>query len=131
MRLYHFTGREHLNGIRRDGLSLGSMLLPDGSFERPVQWLTKSSSWAQPWATRRIVHCDRSECRLPVVIPNAMRERLHRWCDYSRQFPREWVEEFNEAGGGGAVAREWYVFLGCIPTVQIVGLDFRPEGPGE
>jgi hypothetical protein len=131
MRLWHYTGKEHVEGIQRQGILGGSLFWPTArGYQRlaDLQWLTDSDSWTQGWATRELVHCDRTEARFRVAIPKSQSAALlYPWRAFAWKLglPRQEVEWFAEAGGGGD--EHWYVFLGGIPRGWLRGLELRPS----
>jgi hypothetical protein len=134
--LYHYTALHHADEIRASGaISRGGVPVPDqdGETLRAIvpgwQWLTRSSTWAQPWATRQVIRCDRTECRLVVEIPLLELDRLRRW---DRVWPlfgftAQAARRFAALGGGSdADAAAWYLFKGPIPYDWVVEIETRP-----
>jgi hypothetical protein len=135
-RLYHYTALHHAEEIRRSGgISRGGVPVPSADGETVVglargwQWLTSDAGWAQSWATRQSIECDRTECRFVVEIPLLELHRLHRW-DRSAGlfgFGPDAAKRFAELGGGTEeAARSWWLFKGRIPAAWLVGLERRP-----
>lgn len=137
-RLFHYTARHHADDIRRSGaIDRGGVPIPSDSGEEVVgiapgfQWLTTSDDWCQGWATRLIVSCDRTECRLVVRIPILERHRLARWVAVAADFGygAETARRF-AALGSGSDPSTWYLFDGAIPYAWVTAVERRPEqGP--
>lgn len=129
MRLYHYTGSEHVVDIQRQGISEGGLNLR-GTIVNGYQWLTDDPGWSQAWATMRLVHCDRTEYRFAVSIPKSARMRLFRWFDFVEvaRIPAPMVEDLMREGGGPEAAQHWYIFVGRIHPSWLRGLETRPEG---
>lgn len=132
VRLYHYTGHDHVDGIRRDGITRGSVYVPWATGYRVVhgvQWLTDSDDWSgQGWATQIVLrNHDRTSVRYSVVIPKSARPNLHRWNDYARvvlRVPEHHLRAFNQAGGSDG--SRWYVYVGRIPCGWLRAIDERP-----
>lgn len=139
MKLYHYTGLEHVEGIRREGLTLGGIALPvmnpDGSCSyrlgRGYQWLTDLDDWAQSWATQNLTHCDRTEARFIIVIPKAHRNRL---VSSDALMDTIYAQAGDHLAPGSREAwdeweghERWYVFAGRIPPSWIRGFERHPE----
>jgi hypothetical protein len=146
---YHYTALHHAEEIiAAGGISKGGIPIPDPSGEylddprggpclrlplaaaRGWQWLTKRADWAQPWATRQIIDCDRTEVRFVVEIPLLELDRLRRWDDVAADFgyTPEIGRRFAALAGGDSSS--WFVFGGVIPKRWILAVEKRP-GLGE
>lgn len=132
-RLFHYTALHHAEGIMRSGgISRGGIPIPDPTgthaegVERGWQWLTTSDDWAQPWATRGIVRCDRTEVRFVVEVPLLELHRLRRWDAVAADFGYrpELARAFAGLAGGDSSA--WRVFRGTIPRSWLRGVEKRP-----
>ncbi|MFL5688679.1 MAG: hypothetical protein ACJ77I_06790 [Chloroflexota bacterium] len=132
-RLFHYTALHHAEEIMRSGgISSGGIPIPDPSgehlerVERGWQWLTTSDDWAQPWATRKTVRCDRTEVRFVVEIPLLELHRLRRWDAVASDFGYrpEIARAFADLAGGDSSA--WHVFRGTIPRSWLRGVEKRP-----
>lgn len=132
MKLYHFTGKQHLAGIRQAGLRIGGIPDPRGLKMGRFSWLTDNPVWSQPWAPRP-VHCndghicDRTAMRLTVVIPKTSRACLIPWFALGRGLglSEEWMIELDRQGGGDSL--HWYIFNGVIPFGWVRDVAFRPS----
>lgn len=127
MKLFHYTGTHHIDGIRQKGIRSGGLVVPTTAGNRIVrgwQWLTDDPSWQQGWATMETLDCDRTEVRFIVAIPKSHRNKLHRWDALSEMFAKWWVDDFREQGGGDS--SHWYVFQGPIPFGWTRGMEQRP-----
>lgn len=131
MKLYHYTGSEHVRGIQMNGIRNGGWLMPDGRSElTPVEWLTTDDNWlGQTWATMTITHCDRTEARFVVVIPKAHRNKLMHWRKAADQLgiSRVYQDEVISRPG----EEHWHVFLGNIPRGWLRTLELRPGVPAQ
>jgi hypothetical protein len=91
--LYHFTSPDRVGKIKREGLTLGLVILPPphapphyrlgdplaplpGQPEGTIalrahvgQWLTDDPDWRQAWATRARLKLDRTAWRVRVDVP--------------------------------------------------------------
>jgi len=135
-RLFHYTALHHAEEIRASGgITRGAVPIPsaDGRSLAGIgsgwQWLTTDDGWAQSWATRQSIDCDRTECRFVVVVPLEELHRLFRWDREAGRFgfTPETARRFAELGGGTAASSAaWYVFKGSIPAAWLVALERRP-----
>lgn len=126
-RLYHFTGRHHVAGIRQAGITAGGIPLRDtGRILWGFQWLTDDPAWSQGWATMRTLDCDRTEARFTVAIPKGDRGNLIRWTDLGPRlgFTPEQMAWFSEFGGYGA--DHWWLYRGRIRPSWLRDLTYRP-----
>ena len=132
-RLFHYTALHHAEDIMRSGgISRGGIPIPsaDGArlerVERGWQWLTTSDDWAQPWATRKVVRCDRTEVRFVVEVPLLELHRLRRWDAVAADFGYRPLiaQAFADLAGGDSSA--WHVFQGTIPHSWLRGVEKRP-----
>jgi hypothetical protein len=134
-RLYHYTARHHADEIMQHGaIDRGGVSIPDRSGNgllgvvRGYQWLTTDATWAQGWNTRTLVRCDRTECRLVVLIPERQLHRLSRWTEVARDFGyRAEVARRFAALGTGSDPTTWYVFEGPIPYEWVALVEDRPK----
>ena len=135
-RLFHYTALHHAEQIRRaGGITRGGVPIPSADGESLAglvpgwQWLTTDAGWAQSWATRQSIDCDRTECRFVVVVPLEELHRLKRWDRVAADFGYrpETAAAFAALGGGDASSSaSWYVFKGPIPAAWLVALERRP-----
>lgn len=110
MRLFHYTGRDHIAGIMQRGILPYVALAPEGrqAPQQDVIWLTESRDWSQTWATMHSHTCDRTAVRLTVQLADAyvsaqlrryieVRERFGEWAklleapEYARDVPHWWI----------------------------------------
>ncbi len=113
MKLYHYTAREYLPSIKRQGITRGDVpLTPTGGFNAP--WLTDDPNAAQQdW--KEGSGLDKTAVRIEVAIPKSERKKLLSWpvlADRAKMDPT-WYEALDKAGGGGSA--HWHVFYGRIP----------------
>lgn len=132
MRLYHYTGLDHVEGIRRDGLTLGMPPLwtADGwRVLRGYQWLTDDASWKQGWATDHSGVCgDRMAVRVAVEVPEGEKRSLFRWNVYALAvlgMDRRVLKAFNATGGSDG--KSWWVYRGSVPTGWLREWEHKPE----
>jgi hypothetical protein len=149
--LFHFTAREHLPAIMREGLRLGDV--PTLTLRGPGQnavWLTTNPSpnGHGLGSARELTDEDREFHRqLTGVLPprgsrypdkRAVRitigelpepARLVRWCRWSR---RNVADEIYDclARAGGEKHRSWYIYRGVIPPASFAAVEFR-NGDGQ
>lgn len=126
MKLYHYTGTHHIEGIRTKGILPGNVPTPRGDVVYGFVWLTTDSDWRQPWATMHTLDCDRTAVRFTIVIPKSARGCLHDWTDVAPAFGYRgaMLEAFNFQGRGAA----WRLFEGHIPRGWLRGIEVRPSG---
>lgn len=142
MTLYHFTGRHHLDGIIREGITRGGIVKPCWfRSNAPVevvranpeafvlygwQWLTSDPSFGQGWATKRMICCDRAEIRLTVEVKPGHGRDAMPWNEKAREmgFTDEELRDFNAAGKSDG--SPWIVYRGRIPPKWIRSVDLRP-----
>ena len=133
-RLFHYTALHHAEEIRASGgITRGAVPIPSADGQAPAglapgwQWLTSDPDWAQGWATRQVVTCDRTECRFVVLVPLEEMDRLFRWDRTAVQFgyDAETAARFAALGTGSDPAR-WWLFKGSIPAAWLVALERRP-----
>lgn len=83
MKLYHFCAPQFLEGIRREGLTLGRtpFQLPTGrlGFIQGTQWMTVNPDFEQAWNPMDTIRYDRTAYRLTYAIPKDAREHLATW----------------------------------------------------
>lgn len=130
---YHYTALHHAEEIvASGGISRGGIPIPDPSgeyldgIERGWQWLTTSADWAQPWATRTLTACDRTEVRFTVEIPLLDLDRLARWDNIAVAFgySKRSAERLAQFGGGDSSS--WFVVWGTIPKSWFRTVEKRP-----
>lgn len=124
IKLYHFTGRDHADLIRREGITKGGVPLPDGRIMWGYIWLTDDPRWsAQHWATNHTGACgDRLEVRFTIEVP---RVTVMPWNDVARKFGymRDDLTRFNLAGGSDG--SHWYICPYGIPVKTITEITPR------
>lgn len=132
MTLYHYTGLDHVDGILRDGLTMGVLPLwtVDGwQLVRGYQWLTDDPGWQQGWATNRTGICgDRTAVRVAVEVPESERRNLFRWHLFALavlRMDRRELQAFNAAGGSDG--KSWWVYRGSISTGWLGKWEQKPE----
>lgn len=137
IRLYHYTARHHADEIMAHGaIDRGGIPIPTRSGDamsgiaRGFQWLTSDPSWRQGWATRETIGCDRTECRLIVLVPEKQAHRLMPWVEVAHDFGyRGDLARRFAAIGTGSNPTTWYVFDGPIPYDWVALVETRPRLP--
>lgn len=123
MKLWHFTGPEHLAGIYARGLQPAPLALPvlGGGLAHgaPLCWLSDSPEWIeQEWGMRPLVinghTCDRTAVRLEFSIPKAQRREFIRWLPLAKRMARELPPHLDREQWAGAFieypgAEHWIV----------------------
>jgi len=85
MKLYHFCSRHHIEQIKKQGLTLGRIPIPDitlqqvNGFVKPCQWLTENPDFIQSWEQYSSLPYRRNDYRITIKIPKGHRDKLHRW----------------------------------------------------
>jgi hypothetical protein len=138
-RVYHYTARHHADEIAATGaIDRGVIPIPTRTGDaisgivRGYQWLTTDARWAQGWATRQKIRCDRTECRLVVAIPILDLHRLSPWAQVARDFGyRPEVARRFAALGTGSDPATWFVFEGAIPYAWVITVEDRPAATSE
>jgi hypothetical protein len=131
MRLYHYTGRDHVEGIRELGIvAAPHAFLGLGITGAPAVWLTTSDDWSaqrRSWATSDELECDRSERRF-VLDLSVAETALWRWHDFGPRLcamagaTLDDLRRFDAVGGSG----DWWVYLRSIAPQRVGELERRP-----
>jgi hypothetical protein len=124
--LYHFTGADHAEEIKRSGITKGGVYIPPHAVQWGYIWLTDDPRFnAQNWATNHSGACgDRTEVRFTLDIPDNL---VMPWNIAARKIfgmCKADLLEFNLAGGSDG--SHWYLLRGCVPTCAIKATDGRP-----
>ena len=117
MRLYHFTAKEYLSSIMREGLWKGEIPYSLTDYGDNGVWLTTSGNLtAQGWADEMP---PKLELRLEFRL-NRDGPKLHRWRDLANDHRVDvnWYASLDDVGGGHS--DEWYVYLGKL-AVRVDG----------
>ena len=122
IRIYHFTGRDHIAGIRKEGIRAGTVYTPDGNFYRGWTWLTADFRFdAQHWATNRSGMCgDRTEIRIAIQIPQHAIGLLVPWSKVYRLFGISKTDFIGFNLAGCSDGESWFLYRGDIPQEWIV-----------
>lgn len=119
MILYHFCPAHMVEGIKKNGLTLGKFpLLGDGhtSFIDDCQWLTADPDPKnQSWATSHLIPYSRTAYRLTVEIPPSRVRKLYR----ALTFVKDLKPEHREIVEGWSGSEDWYIYKGKIPPKWI------------
>lgn len=120
MILYHFTSLHHWRHIRTQGLTKGAIpiQLPKGvmGMQPGFQWLTCETDWNQDWDVGSGLPYRRTELRLTVSIPNAMRNQVHDWERFSVKVKPDCREAFARFPS----SKYWVLYHGPIPCGWIL-----------
>lgn len=130
MRFYHYTGADHVDGVRELGLVAAPHAFAGlGIIGAPAVWLTTSDDWSQQsrtWATRNLVACDRSECRFELELSVA-ETHLWRWDDLAPRLLAMAGGELRDLLTFNLEGHEhWWVYMRSIPRERIGSLQNRP-----
>jgi hypothetical protein len=127
MILYHFCPAHLLDGIRKNGLTLGAFPLIDEKHTKLIkglQWLTKEPDTSkQSWATRERVFYSRTAYRLTVDIPLNRTRKLMRATAFVEDFKPVYQKVVTEWEGH----ESWFIYRGDIPKKWIKKIE-RMEG---
>ncbi len=120
MKLYHFCPKWMMEGILREGLTLGKIVLrglPDPLFAEGYQWLTKNPDFNQSWCEYSTLPYRRNEVRLTVKIPFTRARQAIRWLLFCKVNPehKEMWDTLNCYGD----PENWFVYHGRIPPEWI------------
>ena len=137
MKLYHYTGREHVAGIRVNGIRADSELLPGLSSRlrttNRCAWLTASPDWTiQRWATRLSHNCDRTEIRFKISIPKRAQYIMPFLVFNDVMLEKDWpdksvpwtLEQMTRSVWGNP--EDWWVSTKPIPRGWLRGMEERP-----
>jgi hypothetical protein len=125
MTLYHFTGSDHAEKIKREGITKGGVYIPPHSVKWGYIWLTDDPRFnAQHWATNHSgAYGDRTEVRFTIELDGAF---VMPWNIAARKIfgmcKRDLIE-FNLAGGSDGA--HWYLCPFAIPVAMIKAIDKR------
>jgi hypothetical protein len=137
MLLYHYTAHECWPSITREGINKGEVALGPHDWLNAV-WLTSDRSTdghglsggcpvtpedAQflrlPW-TDDLVWPNTRAVRLTVKVPHGDRS-LVSWKSWANKHVcPKWRKPYEEAGGGRAKAKTWFIYWGVVPPAWIV-----------
>jgi hypothetical protein len=144
MIFYHYTAREHLPSIAREGLSKGEVAVtptllanavwlttdpdPAGHGLSDARELTPAEKWAAGIPLHRKVSCiDKRAIAFRTVIPSSDRKLVH-WPKWARKrLEAWWYEGLHEAGGRKSDA--WWLYWGTIPAEALEGTDLKTGQP--
>jgi hypothetical protein len=122
--LYHFTGLDHAQAIKREGITKGAIYIP-GHILRGYIWLTDDPRFeAQNWATNHSGQCgDRTEARFTLELDDAIP-----WAAFARgalNMSRTGLLEFNLAGGSDG--SHWFIAKAPLGRDKIKELICNPR----
>ena len=132
MILYHFTGREYLDAIMEDGLSIGDV--PTSSTEgKTGVWFTTDQDPAGHGLGvemdlpngGRIVN--KRAVRITVPISSSDR-KLVSWMKWGRKNCNpDMFDRLNRSGGGKC--KSWYIYFGAVKPDQFSNIEFLTSTP--
>jgi hypothetical protein len=130
MKLYHFTADQFLYGIRNEGITKGVFPLLKKNeliFIKDCQWLTKNSSYEQPWHDPEFstLPYDRRRNRLTINIPKNQRHQLMDWKAIKFVFGDYIIKDFDFDDD----CENWYIFKGRIKPSWIRLIEKRDAVP--
>lgn len=123
MKLFHFCSSEHIDSIKEEGLTRGSITVINGwgvpkGFIKPCQWLTKNPDWNQSWDSMATLNYSRTDYKIIVDIPYEEEDQLYRWQDIDEisqiaelDGMRDTIETLNRFGD----PENWYCYFDEIP----------------
>lgn len=120
---YHFCAEQFLSSIRKEGLKIGRM--PWGTLDGGVklipgyQWLTSNPEFQQSWNEGSSLKYDRTECRITIILPVAVRFSLHKWTEFKDKNP---LYETLSCYGD---PENWYVFKGTVIPFWISDIKYK------
>ncbi len=124
MILYHFTANQHIGKIREQGLTRGIFPHHIDESGRCVsisgyQWLTRESSYEQPWALLGNLPISKTSWRITVQIPRERERTLAHWPALVRRIQPQCAIAFNEVPGNS----DWFVYKGKIPPHWFLAIE--------
>jgi hypothetical protein len=123
MKYYHFTAKHLLNRIRREGLTLGQVLISVDPIKLipGYQHLTTNKDFNQSWQDQRYssLPYNRNDVRLTIKIPFKHCRNVLNWLDFSKNFPTS--EILNSHGD----PYNWRVYRGSIPKEWISKVEWN------
>ena len=123
MTLYHFCPAHMLDGIKRQGLTLGAFPLQGDGHFTPMwgfQWLTSEPDpKKQSWATSHFIDYSRTAYRLTIEIPHSHKRSLFLATDFIKHLKLE--QKMIVLAWAGHEA--WYIFKGNIPPKWIKKIE--------
>lgn len=123
MILYHFTGRDHAEKIKVEGITKGAIFIPPLLYIKNAIWLTDDPRFnAQNWATNNSGLCgDRTEIRFMLEIIGAVR-----WNDFAKKnirMTKTMLDDFNLAGASDGA--HWFIAKAPISIDKIIEVTSR------
>ena len=123
--LYHFTANQLIERVRREGLTRG--IFPHHIDEQSgkviciggYQWLTRESSFEQPWALLGQLPLSKTGWRITVAIPDERLRSLAHWPTLCARHNPQCADAFNAIPGSS----DWFVFKGRIPPAWFMATE--------
>lgn len=131
MILFHFTSRQLLPKVQREGITKCSVpwvLLKNGKTRmmQGVQWLTTSDDFdGQHWMIPQMLSAHKmrkTDYRITIAIPNFAQKNLVTWEQFARHHSlpvKEYFETFPDH-------RHWRIFIGKIPPSWFIETHQNP-----
>ena len=114
MKLYHFTSGYHIEGCKKEGLTLGviPVSIDPPKFIPGFQWLTKNGKFDQEWCKYSTLPYQRNEYRITIKIPKSARKNLIPWLFYyeKKKHLMPMAAALNLYGD----PENWYLFKGIV-----------------
>lgn len=127
--IYHFCAARDVRSIMEYGLSRGmTPIEKDGlvALLPWTQWLTTDKDPAhQSWNANNLVPYSRTAYRLTIRIPYSHRKKLIKATDFVKKLPPDNMGLMDWPG-----SENWYVYIGGIPPMWIVGVKKTEETTG-
>lgn len=113
MKLYHFCSEQHLEEIKKDGLTLGRLPIIVNNqigLVKDFQWLTSNADFEQSWEKHSTLPYRRNAFRITVKIPKGDKNLL-KW-DVICKAPQllDTAKVLNSHGDFW----NWYVYKGKV-----------------
>jgi hypothetical protein len=125
VRLYHFTAEHLLDRIKREGLTMGGVVVSlfPPKIKNGYRWLTLNPEFSQSWNAQFLVKYDRAAIRIEIEVPLTS-PRLMKWVPRGRELTTiQTYEDLNRFGD----PENWFVWKGDIPPTWFVGVATRQQ----
>lgn len=124
LELYHYTSREVLPLILREGIDRGDVpTTPTGGFNAP--WLTGDTDWGeQNWTTNSAYN--KRAVRLMVLVSSSD-PLLCKWSKVAKDHKID--NKFFKALNHGNNSNKWFIYQGIISPKMISKIEYSPFLP--
>lgn len=134
MKIYHFCAPQFLDGIQKQGLTLGmTPYRASGkvAYLRNTQWMTVNPEFNQKWNGMVTLRYDRTAFRLTYAIPKHVRSHLLTWWEMKARMQRELGEGCILPGFDDDVdADSWRIFLGRVKSGWLRAVKAKADATG-